>query len=528
MIVKHVPMKTVRKSNFAELSRYLSDPQDRNERVGDVRIMNCHSDELADAALEVMATQARNTRAEGDKTYHLIISFRAGEDPLADTLAEIEQRICAGLGFTEHQRVSAVHHDTDNLHIHVAINKIHPARLTIQEPFRAYRTLGELCATLEGEYGLERDNHQAKRRGAENRAADMEHASGIESLLGWVKRECLPQIQHAKSWAELHQAMHDNGLALRERGNGFVIEAKDGTMVKASSVSRDLSKAKLQARLGEFQPASRPADQVKPLRQYQPRPVRSHIDTSELYARYKAEQQDLAASRSVELTKTRDRKNRGIEAAKQAGRLKRSAIKLMSGPGVSKKVLYALTSKALRERIQKINAQYLKDRQAINQRHRQRSWNDWLQHQAKTGDGQALAALRAREAAQGLKGNTVTGQHRQSNAPLATPDHITKQGTLIYRIGKAAVRDDGDNLKVSRGASQDGLIAALQMAAQRYGQAITVNGTVEFKEQIAQAAAAANLTVRFDNPEIEKRRLALLAANRADRQSANRPRGVHR
>lgn len=34
MIVKHVPMKTVRKSNFAELSRYLSDPQDRNERVG--------------------------------------------------------------------------------------------------------------------------------------------------------------------------------------------------------------------------------------------------------------------------------------------------------------------------------------------------------------------------------------------------------------------------------------------------------------------------------------------------------------
>ena len=81
MIVKHVPMKTVRKSNFTELSRYLSDPQDRNERVGDVRITNCHSDELADAALEVMATQARNTRADGDKTYHLIISFRAGEDP---------------------------------------------------------------------------------------------------------------------------------------------------------------------------------------------------------------------------------------------------------------------------------------------------------------------------------------------------------------------------------------------------------------------------------------------------------------
>ena len=519
MIAKHVPMKSLRKSNFSELSRYLSDPQDRNERVGDVRITNCHSDELADSALEVMATQARNTRAEGDKTYHLIISFRAGENPPAGTLTEIEQRICVGLGFGEHQRVSAVHHDTDNLHIHVAINKIHPTRLTMQEPFRAYRTLAELCATLEVEYGLERDNHQAKKRGAENRAADMEHAGGIESLLGWVKRECLQQIQDAKSWVELHQVMHDNG---------FVIESGDGTTVKASSISRDVSKAKLQARLGEFQPASRKADQVKPTRQYQPRPMHSRIDTSELYAKYKAEQQNLTASRSIEWAKTRDWKNREIEAAKQVGRLKRSAIKLMSGSGVSKKVLYALSSRALRERIQKINAQYLKDRQAINQRHQQRSWNDWLQHQAKTGDGQALAALRAREAAHGLKGNTVAGRHRQSDAPLATPDHITKQGTLIYRIGKTAVRDDGDNLKVSRGASQDGLIAALQMAVQRYGQAITVNGTVEFKEQIAQAAAAANLAVRFDNPEIEKRRLALLDANRADRQSANRPRGVHR
>ncbi|MGF2043786.1 relaxase/mobilization nuclease domain-containing protein, partial [Staphylococcus aureus] len=28
----------------------------------------------------------------------------------------MEDRICAGLGFAEHQRVSAVHHDTDNLH----------------------------------------------------------------------------------------------------------------------------------------------------------------------------------------------------------------------------------------------------------------------------------------------------------------------------------------------------------------------------------------------------------------------------
>lgn len=528
MIVKHVPMNTVRKSNFGDLARYLSDPQDRNERVGNIRLTNCHADELSDAVLEVIATQVRNTRAEGDKTYHLIVSFRADENPPAATLSEIEQRICAGLGFGEHQRISAVHHDTDNLHIHVAINKIHPTHLTMREPFLAYRKLAELCAALEVEYGLQPDNHQAKKRRAENRAGDMEHTAGIESLLGWVKRECLPQLLDAKSWNELHQAMQENGLVLRERGNGFVIQAGDGTMVKASSVSRDLSKTKLEARLGSFLSMAGQIDQVKPARNYQAQPVRSRLDTSELYAKYQVEQQDLGISRSAQLAAARDIKARDIDAAKRANRLKRAAISLMNGPGVSKKLLYALASMALHERIQKINTQYIKDRQAINQQNRRRTWNDWLQHHAKAGNQQALAALRAREAAQGLKGNTVTGQRRQSSAPMASPDHVTKQGTLIYRVDKTAIRDDGNTLKVSRSTSQEGLIAALQMATQRYGQALTVNGSSEFKEQIACAAVAGNLSVRFANPEIEKRRLVLLATKRVDSLSASRSRGTHR
>lgn len=253
MIAKRVPIKSGRKSSFAKLANYISNPQEKSERVGVVSVSNCHSTEIEDAALEVMATQARNTRSTSDKTYHLLISFRAGEQPPAQVLAEIEQRICAGLGFAEHQRVSAVHHDTDNLHIHIAINKIHPVRLTLHEPFRDYRTLGELCAALETEYGLEQDNHQARKSGAENRAADMEHSAGVESLIGWVKRECLEQIQRAQTWQALHQVMHDHSLALHLHGNGMVISDQAGTTIKASSASRDLSKTKLQERLGPYE-----------------------------------------------------------------------------------------------------------------------------------------------------------------------------------------------------------------------------------------------------------------------------------
>jgi hypothetical protein len=242
MIAKHVPMKSVRKSDFAGLVKYLIDEKQKRERVTGVSVTNCHAERPDAAILEVLNTQAQNRRAESDKTYHLIVSFRAGEQPDAATLQAIERRICEGLGYGEHQRVSTVHHDTDNLHLHIAINKIHPTRYTIYDPYRDHKTLGELCEKLEGEYGLQRDNHQAQKRGAENRADDMERHAGVESLLGWIRRECLEQIQGAQSWAELHQVLRDNGLEIRERGNGLVIADAAGTMVKASSVARELSR----------------------------------------------------------------------------------------------------------------------------------------------------------------------------------------------------------------------------------------------------------------------------------------------
>jgi hypothetical protein len=215
VIAKRVPMRVTKKSDFAGLVKYITDTQAKGERVGYVTVTNCHQADARDAALEIQAIQALNKRAESDKTYHLIISFGAGENPAPEVLKAIETRICEGLGYREHQRVSVVHHDTDNLHIHIAINKIHPTRLTIHEPYNDHKTLGQLCDKLEGEYGLQRDNHQAQKRGAENRAADMERHTGIETLLGWIKRECLEQIQSAKTWKELHQVMRTNGLEIR-------------------------------------------------------------------------------------------------------------------------------------------------------------------------------------------------------------------------------------------------------------------------------------------------------------------------
>lgn len=510
MIAKQVTMRSLGKSDFAALVNYVTDAQSKEHRLGQVQITNCEAGSVRDAITEVLATQHTNTRAKGDKTYHLIVSFRAGEQPSADTLRAIEKRLCAGLGYGEHQRVSAVHNDTDNLHIHIAVNKIHSTRHTMHEPYYSHRALAELCAALERDYGLEPDNHESSRRGAESRAADMERHAGVESLVGWIKRECLDEIQGAQSWQELLQVMRDNGLELRERVNGLVIEAGDGTMIKASTLARDLSKPKLEARLGPFEASPESHERTKAKRQYQKDPIRLRVNTVELYAKYKVEQQSLTMVRGQALERARHHKDRLIEAAKRSNRLRRATIKVVGEGRANKKLLYDQASKALRSEIQAINTQFQQERTALYAEYSRRTWADWLKQEARHGSADALAALRAREAAQGLKGNTIRGEGQMKPGHASAVDNITKQGTIIFRTGMSAVRDDGDRLQVSREATREGLQEALRLAMQRYGNRITVNGTVEFKAKIIRVAVDSKLPITFADSALESRRQALL------------------
>jgi len=523
MIAKHVPMRTISKSSYAGLANYITDAQSKDHRLGQVRVTNCEAGSLRDAITEVLATQRINTRAAGDKTYHLLVSFRAGEQPGDDIIRAIEERICEGLGYGEHQRITAVHTDTDNLHIHIAINKIHPARHTMREPYYPHRTLAEICTSLERDYNLERDNHDPRRRGAESRAADMERHAGVESLITFIKRECLDKIKGAQTWKELHQVLRDNGLKLRPQANGFVFQAGDGTTVKASTVERDLSKPKLEARLGLFE-ASPEQRQTEVKREYRKDPIRLRVNTVELYAKYKAEQQNLTAERSKGLENARYRKDQKIEAVKRANRLRRAAIKILGENRAIKKLLYAQASGALRGGIQAISKEYQQDRAKLYARYSRRTWADWLKKEAEHGNNDALAALRAREAVQGLKGNTIRGKGQTQSGSASPPvDNITKKGTIIYRAGKSAVRDDGNCLQVSNEITREGLQVALRLAVQRYGNRITVNGSTEFKAQIIRAAVDSKLSITFSDPALESRRQALLKKEESHERRTEKP-----
>lgn len=510
MIAKHVPINSLKKSDFANLINYITDSQDKIDRVGQISFSNCHSNNLDMAINEILATQQMNTRTTKDKTYHLIVSFRAGENPSKDILNDVEKTICKDLGFAEHQRVSVVHYDTDNVHMHIAINKIHPEKLTAIEPFYPYKTLGKSCAFLEKKHGLELDNHIGLKIPSSGRASDLEHHSGIESLVGWIKRVCYEDIKSSKNWDELHKVMAFNGLALHKKGNGFVIESiESGVFVKASTVDRTFSKAKLEAKLGEFKESDFVSDKT---RSYQKEPKQTRVDTSDLYARYLKEQASNKKRKTSMLNASKRQKQFEIEMIKRSGRLKRIVISL-SDNYLMRKVLYRQASKSLQDNIKKINQKYQSERQALNKNNRRHTWADWLREQAEAGNVEALNALRARKGTN-LKGNTFSGQESHH---VKSGEVVTKGGAVSYQKGaEAGIRDDGQQLKIARNITAEGVIAALKMAQERFGNTITINGADEFKTLAVKAAVVGNVRVTFSDPELEKLKHNLLLGKQND------------
>lgn len=241
MIARRLRMNTPSKSSITRLIAYLTNSQGSSNRVQDVRITGCESEDATWASMEMLAVQQQNTRAKSDKTYHCMISFQEGEHPSPEEIAEIEQRFCESLGYGSHQRVSVLHGDTEHFHLHIAINKIHPEKLTIHEPFYDHKELARVCTEVERQYGLGVDNHTFRTQARPNAAINMERAGDVDSLTGWIQRTCLADLKDARDWKTFGAVLAKHGLTLKARGNGLVF-ASGELHVKASSIDRSLSK----------------------------------------------------------------------------------------------------------------------------------------------------------------------------------------------------------------------------------------------------------------------------------------------
>nr|WP_072312126.1 TraI/MobA(P) family conjugative relaxase [Desulfovibrio sp. G11] len=329
------------------------------------------------AIREVADTQALNTRTTQEKTYHMIVSFHPEDETklTPELFKVIEKRFAQALGLSEHQRHCGVHINTENMHMHIAYNLIHPEKLTRVEPWRDYIKRDKLCRELEKEYGLVIDNgrDQAREKSLGGKAAALEAHTGRQSFEGYARDQgevILAMLEKARTWEDVHQAFARHGLELKRRGAGLVVKNRHGRHVaKASAAHRELSLKKLEARFGAFQ-ASRETMPESEL-SYGAAPLQKAPNRNQLWQEF--QQQYM-------------RRKSSLEAIRQKWAEKRKELE------------HRPIARRTRTNLMKLTRQYeAEELHAARMQAGGGNWLDFLRQEATKGDDAALAVLRSRQ-----------------------------------------------------------------------------------------------------------------------------------
>lgn len=296
MIAKHISSSS--RVTFRSLALYIAGADEKGEKLDHLWAVNCGFgdgiEDLVPIINEVEATQGLNSMAGNPMNYHLMLSFRDHKVPV-DDLVDIERIFADGLGLGEHERIAASHANTENFHVHVAYNLVHPRKHTINTPFRDYWKLETTSRAVEAEYGLSRDRGRmdvlGRSRGIPDRARAKELRTWEMSFASYVfslDKDFAVDRYSAGSWREFHERIAAYGLRLVASGKGLAItDAGDGDLrVKPSMLGSEFGKRGLEEKLGPFEPMDgRYCGRLD--KEFKPRPVTRHLDQGDLWEGYR-------------------------------------------------------------------------------------------------------------------------------------------------------------------------------------------------------------------------------------------------
>lgn len=525
---------------------------------------NCLS--LATASAEMKAVAAQNVRVK-DPVYHIVLSWPANESPTDDMAFECGAHALAAVGMAGHQYVFAVHRDTDNVHLHIGVNRVHPDTFSAVYPERDYFKLDRAMRELELRYGWQHDkgpyavferngvqvidwsSHDPNTKGKRpTRAADMERHDNRESLFSYARGEprkaLLSALKNEQlTWRQLHNLLSKYGLALREKGQGFAIfdlSSQETTPIKASDMHESLSKGRLTKRLGTFEPPI-VAEQksfavsydkyIEPKRDLQQREERrqeraqARRELRERYNHYKKLfiyrrlNPDDVRLRYAALTD--DARRRRIEV--------RNAVTSLA----ARKALYSVIAfETLRAR-DRLRREILRERQALKSdpaNHRQ-SFREWVECQAADGDVAAISQLRAWAYSERRQDRAITRSsndinsngicHTQSKDIIecdlqsGVDYRVRRDGAIVYKTktnGTGFV-DRGLRIDVLANPETDRnmVVAALKLACEKYGGTFDLTGSEDFKRLAIDIMVEHKINVRLKDADQEALRCARVA-----------------
>jgi len=291
MIVKKIKIGNTLKTKARQISdlvNYIRCPQGMNsaEKVEHSGGWNFLFDDHAEQRTEMIALAEDATRSKMPVS-HYVFSWREYEQPTAEQVDELVDIFLREMGLEGCQTVYGLHYNTENYHVHIAVNRMHPVTMKVIDPNHGFdiEAAHKVLALVEHRQGWASEknaryavNEQGEvvRRPKPERikprqpALDFECATGEKSAQRIAQERGHAIIQKAQSWPELHEKLAAVGLRFEQKGSGAIIFVGE-IAVKASAVDRAFSMGKLCKRLGEFVPGDYPQEKMH----LEPEPVSS-------------------------------------------------------------------------------------------------------------------------------------------------------------------------------------------------------------------------------------------------------------
>lgn len=239
---------------------------------------NCIS--LSTISDEMDSIAAKNNRIK-DPVFHLILSWNKEDKPTNEQIFECASKAKKSLGFTdEHQYITAVHDDTDNIHVHIVINKVNSINYKGNDrefnKFNYYKldkTMRELeveynfkhnngpyvvVETDNGESIVEKRNENVHVNAKKNDFNKYEFYSDNESFHTFVndnlKKGLLIKLKdNNATWNDINSFLYKYNVKFELKGQGFIFSTLDSKhQIKASSIHEKFSKNRMEKVLGKF------------------------------------------------------------------------------------------------------------------------------------------------------------------------------------------------------------------------------------------------------------------------------------
>lgn len=522
MIVKKVknPQKSASKAaRVGRLADYIISPEREhsNEKCihsgGRGFICDDHQSQKA----EMLALSQEAVRSK-DTINHYVLSWREGEQPSPEQVERGVSIFMEELGVQGHQAIYGLHSDTDNIHLHIAINRVHPETLKMVEINKGFdiEAAHKAIARIEHEQGWQREQNgryqvlengelgrehidHDKPRQPDQPKRDMEHRTGEKSAERIAIEDGAPIIKKAQTWEQLHRDLAAKGMRYEKTGSGAKLFVGD-VGVKASSADRAASLSKMEKRLGIYQPPPQP-QQVVPRA---PEPIKLNVPGwSDYIAGRKTHYAEKTAAK---LTQDQRQEQEGRQLAEQQkarrGELLQGSWK---GRGELRNAMQSII--AAEQAAEKIVLQERHQAQRKQHREQFRPYPDLEQWQRQQKNPELAEQWRHRasepQRIDGDRSEPPTARDIRAYTPEIHGQqvHYTRKEEA-GRGGGVSFVDNGKSIDIHDWRDRDTTLAALQLAAQKWG-GFSVTGNDEYKAMCIKLAAEHGF--KISNPELQER-----------------------